>query len=91
MSPKDIVRRHKEAVAESDPPSSLVVLLRRCISTKFAKYKRYYGVDEPHLFTFQANTRFSIMQADLKILLKNGLTRMQWTTSTSKLWAKKLS
>lgn len=77
MSAKNVARRHKESAAGGDPPSSLVVLLRRCITSKYAKYQRYYGVAEPHLFTYPASTRLSITGSDLKILLKNGMTRIQ--------------
>lgn len=78
MSPKKVVEKFKIAASEgSPPPSSLVVLLRRCISSKYAKYQRYYGIDEPHLFTYPASTRLSITGPDLKKLLMGGLTRIQ--------------
>lgn len=70
-----IVERFKAAGTE--PPSSLVVLLRRCIPSKYSKYQHYHGVAEPHLFTYPASTRLSIMGPDLKKLLMGGLTRIQ--------------
>lgn len=77
MNPKKIVEKFKAAGVSDDPPSSLVVLLRRCITSKFSKYKHYHGVAEPHLFTYPASTRLSIMGPDLKKLLMGGLTRIQ--------------
>ena len=70
-----VVQRYKEA--KDAPPSQLLALVKRSLSGT-PTYKFYpASPEEPHLFTVPSNERFSINMTDMKILLCNGLTRIQ--------------
>jgi hypothetical protein len=72
-SPTAVLERFKEA--KDVPPSQLLALVKRSFNGH-PTYKFYPGVPEPHLFTYPASS-FSVNMTDLKILLRNGLTRIQ--------------
>jgi hypothetical protein len=41
------------------------------------EYSPLPGTESPHLFTYKSDLRFSIGIADLKMLIRQGLMRMQ--------------
>lgn len=71
-----LVERYK--TAGDKPPARLLALIRRTVSSSHPEYKLNTGLTEsPHLFTVKCDTHFSVGMADLKILLRNGLMRIQ--------------
>ena len=78
-----VLQRYKEAggTVPGSPigylPYHLVRLLKRTVDGKYQEYAHHPGTESPHLFTYPVNMRFSIGLADLKVLLRNGLNRVQ--------------
>ncbi len=69
-----LVARFK-AAAET-PPAKYVALLRRTMSGH-PEYGFLPNFEAPHMFTYKAATNFSLGMADLKILLRAGLMKIQ--------------
>jgi hypothetical protein len=69
--------RTTTAADKPEAPKKLVALLKRTVSGTKPEYKHLPGTETPHLFTYPANLKFSIMKPDIQTLLRQGLMRMQ--------------
>lgn len=74
-SASKLVQRYK--AAKEAPPVKYVALLRRTMSGHPEYGFIPGGFESPHMFTYKAATNFSLGLADLKILLRNGLMKIQ--------------
>ena len=69
--------RTKTAADKPEAPKRLVALLKRTVSGNKPEYSHLPNTETPHLFTYPANHKFSIMRADLQTLMRQGLGRIQ--------------
>ncbi len=63
-------------VGTGKAPRNLLMVLKR-VFPGIPEYNTILGTESPHLFSYKSDTRFSVNMTDLKMLLRNGLMRMQ--------------
>jgi hypothetical protein len=71
-----LVQLYKTAAADKAPPR-ILALIRRTVSSSHPEYKHLPNTESPHLFTMKSDTHFSVGVADMRILIRNGLMRIQ--------------
>lgn len=63
-------------VGTGKAPHQLLSVLKR-VFPGIPEYNTNLGTESPHLFSYKSDTRFAVNMTDLKMLLRNGLMRMQ--------------
>jgi hypothetical protein len=63
--------------ADSKAPARLMAIVRRSVTGGYPEYRHLAGAEDPHLFTFKASMKFAVNVADLKVLIRNGFSRIQ--------------